>query len=148
MLISGMLAWVARYLLFAYGNSSSAMWMFWGGIILHGICYDFFFVTGQIYIDQKANVALRAAAQGLITFITYGFGMFVGSWLSGVVVDHYALANPVGMMSYNWRAIWLFSAVASAIVLVLFLFTFEDKVKIVAESDSPESALPSNAVPQ
>jgi nucleoside transporter len=127
MLIAGMLAWVARYLLFAYGNVNAHMWMLWGGILLHGICYDFFFVTGQIYIDRKAPSHLRAAAQGIIIFITYGLGMFVGSWLSGAVVSHYALAAPVGAATYDWRSIWLFSAGASAIVLLLFLFTFSDK---------------------
>lgn len=127
MLIAGMLAWVARYLLFAYGNVNAHMWMLWGGILLHGICYDFFFVTGQIYIDRKAPLHLRAAAQGIIIFITYGLGMFVGSWLSGAVVSHYALAAPVGMATYDWKSIWMFSAGASAIVLLLFLFTFSDK---------------------
>jgi len=129
MLVAGMLAWVARYILFSYGDVSSRMWMLWGGIVLHGICYDFFFVTGQIYIDQKANAALRAAAQGLITLITYGFGMLVGSWLSGIVVDHYALVNSVGALTYDWRSIWLVSAAASAIALIFFLLTFEDKLK-------------------
>ncbi|GGG71114.1 nucleoside permease [Edaphobacter dinghuensis] len=127
MLIAGMLAWVARYLLFAYGNVNAHMWMLWGGILLHGICYDFFFVTGQIYIDRKAPLNLRAAAQGIIIFITYGLGMFVGSWLSGAVVSHYALAAPVGMATYDWKSIWMFSAGASAVVLILFLFTFSDK---------------------
>lgn len=127
MLIAGMLAWVARYLLFAYGNVNAHMWMLWGGILLHGICYDFFFVTGQIYIDRKAPLNLRAAAQGIIIFITYGLGMFVGSWLSGAVVSHYALAVPVGTATYDWKSIWMFSAGASAIVLLLFLFTFSDK---------------------
>ncbi|MEO6803524.1 MAG: nucleoside permease [Granulicella sp.] len=151
MLVAAMLAWVARYLLFAYGNASSGMWMFWGAIVIHGICYDFFFVTGQIYIDQKANIALRAAAQGLITLITYGFGMFIGSWLSGVVVDHYALAQAVGAMTYNWRAIWLFSAGLSATVLVFFLFSFADKDTIVpgsvAAREAEAAALSSSAIP-
>ena len=91
MLAAGMLAWIARYIFFAYGNVDSRMWMLWAGILLHGICYDFFFVTGQIYIDRKAPLNLRASAQGVITFITYGIGMFFGSWLSGAVVNHYAL---------------------------------------------------------
>ncbi len=92
----GMLAWVVRYVLFAYGNSGGWMWMFWLGIVLHGICYDFFFVTGQIYIDRESPAALRAATQRLITFITYGVGMFVGSWLSGAVVEHYSTPDGGG----------------------------------------------------
>ena len=134
MLVAGMLAWSARYLLFAYGNVGSHMWMLWAGILLHGICYDFFFVTGQIYIDRKAPAGLRAAAQGLITFITYGVGMFVGAWLSGFVVQHYALAVPIGAITYDWRSIWLFSAASSTAVLVLFLFTFSDREDRVEES--------------
>jgi nucleoside transporter len=127
MLVAGMLAWVMRYVLFAYGNANAHVWMFGLGIILHGICYDFFFVTGQIYIDRKSSLALRAAAQGLITFITYGVGMFVGSWLSGAVVEHYTTLSELGTAVHSWRSIWLFAAAASAAVLVLFLFTFSDK---------------------
>lgn len=125
MLVAGMLAWATRYLFFAFGDAGSGMWMLWGGILLHGICYDFFFVTGQIYIDRKASVALRAAAQGLITFITYGVGMFVGSWLSGAVVQHYARPTNGGV-TYDWRSIWIFCAVSSAVVLVAFLTTFRE----------------------
>jgi MFS family permease len=128
-----------RYLLFAYGNAGPGVWMFWGGILLHGICYDFFFVTGQIYIDRKASLALRAAAQGLISFITYGVGMFVGSWLSGAVVDHYARPTPEGVVSYNWQAIWLFAAFASAAVLIAFLFTFSEYEPEPNEAISPNS---------
>src|SRR6185312_14748925 len=110
MLAVGMLAWVVRYVCFAYGNSSSLMWMLWLGIILHGICYDFFFVTGQIYIDRQAPAALRAATQGLITQITYGLGMCIGSWLSGVVVDSHAHVSANGVASHDWRQIWLSAA--------------------------------------
>jgi len=120
MLVSGMLAWVLRYALFAYGNVGGKMWMLWLGLALHGICYDFFFVTGQIYIDRKASTALRAAAQGLIYFITYGMGMFVGSWLSGAVVEHYAVAGG----GYDWRSVWIFPAIASLLVLAMFLVSF------------------------
>jgi nucleoside transporter len=127
MLIAGMAAWTLRYVLFALGNGGANMWMLWTGIILHGICYDFFFVTGQIYVDRKAPSALRAAAQGMITLITYGAGMLVGSWLSGAVVDHYAFVGPNNAVTHMWRSIWLVSAACSAIVLVLFFLTFSER---------------------
>jgi nucleoside transporter len=129
MLIAGMLAWTLRYLFFAYGNSGSGMWMLWLGILLHGICYDFFFVTGQIYVDRKAPLALRAAAQGMITLITYGAGMLLGSWLSGYVVDLYAHTSAQGAVTHAWRSIWMVSAGCSAAVLLLFFFTFRDTDK-------------------
>jgi len=133
MLVLAMLAWVSRYLLFAYGNAGSFAWMLWAGILLHGICYDFFFVTGQIYIDRKAPVALRAAAQGLITLITYGAGMFVGSWLSGFVVAAYAHSHGA-MVSHDWRSIWIISAACAAAVLILFLSSFVEDREPVAEN--------------
>ena len=136
MLVAGMAAWVVRYLLFAYGNVGANMWMLWGGILLHGICYDFFFVTGQIYIDDRADASFRAAAQGLITFITYGFGMFVGSWVSGYVVDHYALTVAQGAVTYSWRPIWLVAGIISAIVLGLFLVSFPQRQPQKRTSDS------------
>ncbi len=136
MLVAGMLAWTARYLLFAYGNAGPRMWMFWAGILLHGICYDFFFVTGQIYIDRRASLALRAAAQGLITFLTYGAGMFVGSWLSGAVVEHYS-RTVAGAVVYDWRAIWLFPALGAAGVLAVFLLVFRDDREVPAPLTAP-----------
>jgi len=147
MLVVGMLAWTLRYVLFAYGNAGPRMWMFWAGILLHGICYDFFFVTGQIYIDRKSPVALRSAAQGLITFLTYGAGMFVGSWLSGAVVEHYSRALH-GNTAYDWRAIWLFPAIASAMVLVVFLLTFSDTSRgsTRAEAINPDGVTPPTVV--
>ena len=140
MLVAGMSAWVLRYLLFAYGNAGPRMSMLWIGILLHGVCYDFFFVTGQIYIDRKAAPALRAAAQGLITLLTYGVGMFVGSWLSGAVVQHYTVAAG----GHNWKAIWSFSALTAATVLILFSLTFrDDDRKTVTHSEA--SGLPAEA---
>lgn len=147
MLAAGMGAWVLRYIFFAYGNPTDHMWMFWGGILLHGICYDFFFVTGQIYIDYKADIGLRAAAQGLITLITYGLGMFVGSWLSGSVVEHYTLAVAQGAVTYDWKSIWLFSTVISALVLVFFLFAFSEKQIQNRPSELDETQF-DNALPQ
>jgi nucleoside transporter len=142
MLVAGMSAWVLRYLLFAYGNADSKVWMFWLGILLHGICYDFFFVTGQIYIDRKASAALRAAAQGLITFITYGAGMFVGSWLSGAVVERYTTTSATGAPIHSWQSIWIVAASASAAVLVLFLITFTDKESTSVTASESAGAIP------
>ena len=133
-LILGMFAWVVRYTCFAYGNIGPLVWMLYLGIVLHGVCYDFFFVTGQIYVDRKAPPALRAAAQGLITFITYGAGMFIGSWLSGKVVDMYAHGTP-GAMEHSWRSIWLVPAIGSGIVLLLFLLTFHEDERKLATSE-------------
>jgi nucleoside transporter len=129
-LMLGMLAWVIRYMLFGFGNNADLVWMLYIGIILHGICYDFFFVTGQVYVDQKAPVALRAAAQGLITFITYGIGMFLGSYLSGWVVDLYAKASPTGLATHDWRSIWMVPAIGSAIVLAFFWVGFRNEERV------------------
>src|SRR5277367_957100 len=137
MLVAGMSAWAIRYVLFAYGNAGPGVWMLLLGILLHGICYDFFFVTGQIYIDRKSAAAFRAAAQGTITLITYGAGMFVGSWLSGRVVDLYARTSPDGVVFHEWRPIWLISAGLSAGVLLLFLATFSSKEADATMGDLP-----------
>jgi len=120
MLIVGMAAWAARYVLFAYGNNESLVWMLYAGILVHGICYDFFFVTGQIYVDQKAPPDLRAAAQGLIAFVTLGLGMFIGSWVSGRIVDAFAL--PGG--GHAWDRIWIVPATMAGAVLLLFAAFF------------------------
>src|ERR1700730_2573606 len=111
MLLVGMAAWTARYALFAYGNSSDLVWMLYAGILLHGICYDFFFVTGQIYVDQKAPGDLRAAAQGFIAFVTLGVGMFIGSWAAGGVVDAFVVGT-----RHDWNRIWLVPAAGAALV--------------------------------
>lgn len=127
MLAVGMLAWVVRYAMFAFGGTGDLMWMLWLGIVLHGICFDFFFVVGQIYIDREAPSALRAATQGLITFLTYGLGMFVGSWLSGVIVDTYARTGADGVATHDWHAIWMIAGACAAFVLVLFVLMFKDR---------------------
>jgi nucleoside transporter len=119
MLLVGMLAWTARYAFFAYGNNADLVWMLYAGIVLHGICYDFFFVTGQIYVDTKAPGDLRAAAQGLIAFVTLGVGMFIGSWASGRVVDAYVAGS-----GHDWHGIWLVPAGMAAVVLLLFALFF------------------------
>src|SRR5260221_8520374 len=106
-LMLGMFAWVLRYICFGTGNSGSLVWLLYLGIVLHGICYYFFFVTGQVYVDQKAPQALRAAAHGLITFITYGIGMFIGSWILGRIGGLYAKSTPAGGVLHDWRSVWM-----------------------------------------
>jgi MFS family permease len=102
------------------------MWMLWSGILLHCICYEVFFVTGQLYVDQRAPIALRAAAQGMITLITYGAGMLLGSSLSDRIVDLYATTTASGAVTHAWRSIWLISAACSAAVLLLFFVSFSN----------------------
>jgi nucleoside transporter len=126
MLLVGMAAWTTRYLLFAYGNNGPLVYLLYFGILLHGICYDFFFVTGQIYVDQKAPPHLRAAAQGFIAFVTLGVGMLLGSWLSGKVVDMYATAGAAGA-GHDWYRIWLVPAAGAAFVLLLFAVMFRSE---------------------
>ena len=122
MLLVGMMAWTARYAFFAYGNNGALVWMLYGGILLHGICYDFFFVTGQIYVDTKAPVDPRAAAQGFIAFVTLGIGMFIGSWASGRVVDAFVVGG-----GHDWNRIWLVPAGGAAVVLTLFALFFRSR---------------------
>lgn len=120
-LLMGMLAWALRYLLFAYGNNADLAFMLFTGIALHGICYDFFFVSGQIYTDAKTPERFRSSAQGLITLATYGVGMLIGFWVAGHVSDYYA--TPEG---HQWQSIWLFPAFFSLGVVLVFLFAFRD----------------------
>ena len=123
MLALGMLAWVLRYVFFAFGDVEANYWMLIGGIVLHGICYDFFFVTGQIYTDNLAGERFKSSAQGLITLATYGVGMLVGSLLSGVIVDAWQTSPE----SHDWQTIWLIPAAIAAVVLALFVLLFNEK---------------------
>lgn len=119
-LLIGMAAWVLRYVLFAYGNADEGIALLIIGIALHGICYDFFFVSGQIYTDAKASPKIKSAAQGLITLATYGVGMLIGFWVAGQITDAYALDT-----GHSWADIWMFPAGFAAVVLVLFLLLFK-----------------------
>jgi nucleoside transporter len=125
MLLVGMLAWAIRYVLFAYGNVDDGMWMLYIGIALHGICYDFFFVTGYIYVDKKANDAIRASAQGFITLVTLGVGGFIGTWLAGRTADYYTTSAG----AHDWQSFWLVPAAAAGVVMVLFAVMFNDRVE-------------------
>jgi nucleoside transporter len=121
-LLLGMLAWGLRYLLFAYGNADSSAWMLLLGIALHGICYDFFFVTGQIYTDSKAGEQYKSSAQGLITLATYGVGMLIGFWAAGQISQYYFLGE-----GHNWKMIWLMPAGFSILVLFFFWIAFKNE---------------------
>jgi nucleoside transporter len=138
-LLAGMAAWAVRYLLFAYGNSANLAWMLYLGILLHGICYDFFFVAGQIYVNQRANERIRAAAQGLLTFVTLGVGLFIGAWVSGWVVDSNAVSDAAGTLSHDWRAIWVIPASLAAVILVLFSLLFRPTVSVRSPELAPAS---------
>ncbi|MFC0517113.1 nucleoside permease [Mucilaginibacter angelicae] len=129
MLAIGMLAWVLRYIFFAYGDAGSNYWMLIAGIVMHGICYDFFFVTGQIYTDNLAGERFKSAAQGFITLATYGVGMLIGSYISGPIVDHWKISET----SHNWQTIWLIPAGIAAVVLIFFLAFFKDKTSMATK---------------
>ncbi len=129
-LLVGMLAWAVRYALFAYGNAGELTFMLIMGIALHGICYDFFFVSGQIYTDFKAGEKVKSAAQGLITLATYGIGMLVGFWVAGKISDKYTLTDG----THDWEVIWMIPAVFALGVMVLFIVVFKDeKIKLKKE---------------
>jgi nucleoside transporter len=127
-LLIGLLAWSVRYALLAYGNADTGMWMFYAAILLHGVCYDFFFMTGQLYTDQEAPKKLRSAAQGLITFMTYGVGMFIGSYISGGAVDYFT--TPAG---HNWRGFWTTSSLASFVILMMIAVFFRSHNRIKSD---------------
>ncbi|MGI8636979.1 MAG: nucleoside permease [Segetibacter sp.] len=132
MLLIGMIAWAIRYAFFAYGNTGSGMWMLYAGIILHGICYDFFFVTGQVYTNDVAGEKIRSSAQGMITLATYGVGMLIGFWIAGLVAEKYATAN-----GHAWKSIWLVPAAISLLVFLLYAFMFkEEKKKPITEAEA------------
>ena len=126
-ILIGMLAWALRYALFAFGNASDLSFMLIIGIALHGVCYDFFFVSGYIYTNSKAGEKYKSAAQGLITLATYGVGMLIGFWIAGMITDAYKIADK----QYDYKMIWLIpSIIAGAIFLLFALFFKEEKKQI------------------
>jgi len=124
-LLISMAAWAARYALFAHGDAHDMIWMLYLGILLHGVCYDFFFVTGQIYTDEQAGPRIRAAAQGFLAFLTQGVGYLIGAYVSGAVVTSYTI--PAG--GHDWRSIWLVPATMAVVVLVVFAVLFRPSVR-------------------
>jgi len=125
MLLVGMGAWVLRYVLFALAATDGVVWMIMTGIILHGICYDFFFVTGQIYVDKKSTASIRSQAQGFLVFATYGVGMFIGAQLSGWVYNIYKSGNEV-MLLAQWASFWWVPAIFAGIIMVIFALLFNN----------------------
>ena len=128
-ILAGMAAWAIRYALFAYGNAGELSFMLILGIALHGICYDFFFVAGQIYTNAKAGIKYKSAAQGLITFATYGIGMLIGFKIAGLITDAYKLSDT----SFNWQMIWIIPACIAGAVFLLFAIFFNDKNEKVTD---------------
>jgi nucleoside transporter len=123
-LIVGLIGWIVRFYLFSNGNGGSGLWMLYTAILLHGLCFDFFFVTGQIYTDAKAGEKIKSQAQGLISLATYGIGMYIGSILAGIVTEKYTIDGVK-----DWGAIWMVPAGIAAVVLLLFVLFFKDNTR-------------------
>lgn len=132
MLLVGMLAWVARYVCFAFGDTGPKAAMLYIGILLHGICYDFFFVTGQIYVDKKAPKEIQASAQGFLAMVTLGLGMIIGNLINGRVTAHFQTATAESV-AHNWKMIWLIPCVMAAVITAAFALLFKENSKTPTE---------------
>lgn len=129
MLFTGMVAWVARYGLFAGASTNHVFWMVMLAIILHGMCYDFFFVTGQIYVDKKASAKIRGQAQGFLVLITQGVGMLIGSSVAGYIYSNHSVKDAAGkVLSVDWKALWTAPCIAAAVIAIIFAISFRNNV--------------------
>ncbi len=129
-LLVAMLAWAARYFAFGAGNATDGIWLIYLGLLLHGVCYDFFFVSGQIYVDQQAGPKIRAAAQGFIALVTLGVGNFVGARVAGMIVDAHLNADG----THDWSAIWSIPAIGALVIFVLFVVLFRPRKAVTANA--------------
>lgn len=144
MLITGMLAWFARYAFFTGASTDGVFLLIIAGIAMHGICYDFFFVTGQIYVDKKASASIRSQAQGLIILVTYGIGMFIGVRVAGWLYNSFLTEGANALTLEQFRTFWLIPAIFSVLVAIFFALTFKDPVdreKQVAQPSTPDVAV-------
>ena len=128
MLIFGMGSWILRYLFFAFAAPAGVFWMIVVGVLLHGLCYDFFFVTGQIYVDKKSNAAIRGQAQGFLVLVTYGAGMLIGAQIAGILYNSF-LGTADALTPEQWKNFWIIPAVFAVAIMAFFGLTFTDKVK-------------------
>ena len=125
MLLIGMAAWVLRYGLFAWAAPNAVFWLIALGILLHGVCYDFFFVTGQIYVDKKSSPAVRGQAQGFLVLVTYGVGMFIGAKIAGAVYNAFLGGGATVLTLAQWRSFWWLPAIFATAVLLFFAAFFK-----------------------
>jgi MFS family permease len=135
----GLVCWTARYLLLAFGDAGTGVWMFYLAIILHGASYDFFFLTGQLYTDQEAPAHLRNTAQGFILFATFGVGMLAGSLISGGALDYFTRTT-AGQTVHDWHTFWLYTAAMTAGILVMVTLAFRTSAKILPKGESAAGA--------
>ncbi|MEM1127187.1 MAG: MFS transporter [Bacteroidota bacterium] len=141
MLLVGMGAWVLRYGVFAAAAPTGAFPLILVGIALHGICYDFFFVTGQIYVDKKSTPAIRGQAQGLLVLVTYGVGMLIGGFIAGMVYNGFLGETAEALTPDQFQTFWTIPALFAGLILLLFGFLFKDdtpKTEAAPALDSPD----------
>lgn len=124
-----------RYVLFIYGGTVDVLMysMLFIGILLHGVSYDFYFVTGYIYVDKKAPAHMRTAAQGLITLICQGFGSFIGNWLGGRAMTAFQLPEAHNGMTFDWFTVWGVGAAMVFAVMLLFILFFREKNREITQ---------------
>jgi MFS family permease len=130
-ILIGILAWCIRYFMLAGSVNAAGLQtlLILGAILLHGVCYDFLFIAGQLYVDSQANERIRGASQGFIAFILWGIGSFVGTMLAGAVMAKYTLTAPAGPFAHDWVKIWLTPGIGATAVLVVFLIFFREPTR-------------------